>query len=551
MTDGFSREIAIRALASPDEERLLAALSDVQNRGELAALELGYADAVAKHLGSKSSAVVAAAAAALGGMGSAGAKYSDFVATVLDSDAPKVQTAAATALGAFGASALEHGDKIAAVVGSATQDSVKLAAIQALGKIGAEGKADFLAGLLGEKSPDVQAAACVALGGLGSTGLKKAGDIAKKLSGADTKCAACNALSTLGGEAVAPNVEAIVKNCLPAEDMLTRQEALAALGKAPEAALKATSSISGLLTNGSPAVRAAATLCLGNMGEKAAEQAPAVTKLLADENEDETWIPLQVGGGSTREPMAMRKPKCAALVALGAMKAAAYINDIVGLLGDADWEVRFCAVEALGVIGEPAKEVAGKVADLMDDDTYPVRAKACFAIGQLKADDQADKLSEMLADKGQVVRAEAVAALGKMGEAGNQYTGDMAKLLSDISQNVRSAACGALAELGESGRPYASVVAKLLSDPDYNVCADACTALSKMGAYGAAFAEDVASLLTSPYPPLRAAAASALGRMGEEAIDFHGALKALGDDPDAAVVKAASSAAAALTAADA
>merc|ERR1712226_440457 len=99
-------------------------------------------------------------------------------------------------------------------------------------------------------------------------------------------------------------------------------------------------------------------------------------------------------------------------------------------LQEDDWEVRFCAVEALGVMGEAARDASGKVAELLDDDTYPVRAKACYALGMMRADDQVDKLTEMFQDKAQVVRSEAVAALGMMGEAVQQYTGEIAKLLS-------------------------------------------------------------------------------------------------------------------------
>jgi len=529
----------MKSLMVPTEAKLLASIADLGNKGEQMAMEYGYADAVAKHLSSTSPEVMTATAVALGKMGMAGAKYSDTIAAGLESDSSQLKIAAATALGGFGDAAAKHAEKLVVVISDSTEEAVKIAAIQALGQIGADSKADFVAEMLGDRSPDIQSAACMALGGMLYSGAAKADEIAKKLTSEGTQCAACCALSALGEEAVKPHIAAIVTNCVASKDMITRQEALSALGKTGEDAIDASSQIVSLLTHQNPAVRAAAALALGNIGEKAAGEAGAIVKLLADEQEDDAWIPLQVGGGACREPMAMRKPKCAALVALGGMKSETHVSQIEGYLQDSDWEVRFCAVEALGVIGEAASSTADKVASLLDDDTYPVRAKACYALGAMKAGDQADKIIDMFKDKTQVVRSEAVAAVGMMGEAGHQFTGEIAKLLSDLSPNVRAAAVGALANLGEGGQPYASVIANLLSDPDYNVVTEVCASLGKMGAYGAAFAEDVALMLQAPYSPLKSAAALALGKMGAEAKDFTGSLRALTADGDPEVSQAA------------
>mmetsp|Transcript_59708 Transcript_59708/g.168241 ORF Transcript_59708/g.168241 Transcript_59708/m.168241 type:complete len:312 (+) Transcript_59708:86-1021(+) len=276
-------------------------------------------------------------------------------------------------------------------------------------------------------------------------------------------------------------------------DFLARIEALEALEAAPDKVVSG-SKVTDLLKNQHSGVRASAAVAIGNCGEKAAGKAEAVAALLQDGDEDVSWTVLQVGGGSERPASIMRKPKCGALYALGCMASASHVAAITEALDDPDYEIKMCAVEALANIGSSAKEAAGKIAELMDDETYKVRAKACYALGVFKADDQVDKLSEMLEDSSQMVRAEAVYALGQIGEPAAQYAGLMAKLLLDVSNTVRSSAVVAIANVGEMGHPYASLVATLLNDPSSDVRAEVCTALGKMGVHGAAFEDEVSQL---------------------------------------------------------
>mmetsp|Transcript_160491 Transcript_160491/g.389830 ORF Transcript_160491/g.389830 Transcript_160491/m.389830 type:complete len:548 (+) Transcript_160491:58-1701(+) len=531
----FSREDAVKALNSSNEAALVTNLSYYG----AAALELGYGDAVAKLLGHSSPEVAAAACEAIGNMG--GVKYGDYLP--LAHGSAKVRAAAVGAIGAFGEEGLKYGDKLAKLISetSSADEQVKVVAIQALGMIGAKDQLATVTSLMADKSPDVQGAACLALSSLGG-GDSLASDIAAKLSSEGTRFSAITALAALGEEACKPVVGDIVAKCLSDGDSQTRAEAIGILAKLPEETLSSAGKIKELLKDKNPAVRAAAALSLGNCGGKASSHASDVAALLKDDDEDLAWLPLQIGGGSTREPMAMRKPKCAALVALGAMKAEAEMSQVGEFLSDGDWEVRFCAVEALGIMGPAAKDLADKVGALLDDDTYPVRAKACFAVGSIGAEDLVDRLSEMLQDATQSVRSEAAAALGMMGEAAVQYTHELAKMLSDPSSPVRGAAAGALGNLGDGGKPYASIVASLLYDTDHLVVASACSALGKMDAYGAAFAEDVAWFLEYPVPAVRAAAALALASMGSEGAVYSGQIRSLTGDADASVAKAASQA---------
>jgi len=533
--DELSREDAVKALSSSNEAALVSNLSYYGT----SALELGYGDTVAKLLSHSSPEVVAAACEAIGNMG--GIKYGDYLP--LTHASAKVRAAAASAIGAFGEDGLKYGDKLTKLIADtpSKDEQVKVVAIQALGMIGAKDQLATVTGLMSDKSPDVQGAACLALSSLGG-GASLASDIAAKLGSDDTRFAAVSALAGLGEEACKPVVGDLVAKCLPDKDMQTRAEALSILARLPDETIGSAGKLKELLKDSNPAVRASAALCLGNCGEKASAHAADVAALLQDGEEDLAWLPLQVGGGSTREPMAMRKPKCAALVALGAMKAEANLSEVADHLSDGDWEVRFCAVEAMGIMGPPAKDSVDKIAALLDDDTYPVRAKACFALGALGAEDQVDRISEMLQDTTQSVRSEAAAALGMLGEAATQYSGELAKLLSDPSSPVRGAAAIALGNLGDVGKAYASLVASNLGDTDPLVVANVCTALGKMGAHGSAFAEDVAAFLEHPVAPVRAAAVSALGAMGAEGAQYSGQIRSLTADGDASVAKAASEA---------
>merc|ERR1711879_193115 len=129
----------------------------------------------------------------------------------------------------------------------------------------------------------------------------------------------------------------------------------------------------------------------------------------------------------------MRKPRCAALKALSHMNAESYILAIVEHLLDTDWEVRVAAVDALGAMPTASKQYADGVADLLDDDTYHVRAAACCTLRALAAEDQADRLADSCGDPAQAVRAEAARALGCLGAVGSRYAREVATLTQDVS----------------------------------------------------------------------------------------------------------------------
>merc|ERR1712196_75421 len=122
---------------------------------------------------------------------------------------------------------------------------------------------------------------------------------------------------------------------------------------------------------------------------------------------------------------------CAALSAMGLIGAEQCVDDIGNKLGDDSWEVRVCALEALGFIGKASLSESERIVERLTDDVYMVRAKACEVLAQIHAEENVSSLTPMLKDKSPSVRLAAVNALGVLGDAGAPYSHEVFKLISD------------------------------------------------------------------------------------------------------------------------
>lgn len=482
--------------ASATELEIIQELQTQGAGGELAAAQSDTSDAVSSYVYDPRPEVAASAIEALGCMGAMGAKHYPEVSKMLDNPNAKVKLASCQALGKFGQVASSCAPKLIKIIETASkaEDSVKAAAALSLGLVKADNGADTLTGLLGDSSPDVVSAACVALGSLGAE--SKAMDIGKKLDNDKTKYGALCGLTSL--KACGNFADAIVSKCLGDSDIFTRAQAVMALGSVPGSA----STVAKRLKSDDPGVKAAAAYTLGKMGAKS--YAKDVAALLSDATEDTAWMSMSVGGGGSARSMApLRKPACGALMALGMMGADSFASEVGEKTTDTDWEVRACAAEALGSMGDSAKDISYQLANCLDDDTYIVRAKACFALGACKADDQVDRLAEVLSDKSPEVRSAAAVAIASMGSAGEKYSPDVFALLSTAeASKVKCGAMTALSKMGETAYGYTSVIATFLFDEDPTVVCAAIGALSRMGQYGSAFSEEVLSLKDHAYGPV-------------------------------------------------
>jgi len=299
-------------------------------------------------------------------------------------------------------------------------------------------------------------------------------------------------------------------------DAQTRQASSAAFSGLPSSVLEPLlPEVAELLRSQQPELRCAAALALGFVGKAAQGHVPELVALLQDGSEYAGEMHVQVGGGF-RLPVTARKPKCAALIALGMIGAESEIPKIVKELCDESYEVKLCALEALSSLPNAALAASNDVSFLLEDSHYYVRVKACQCLGVLAAEDAMSSLPELFEDKAPSVRVAALEALATCPSIAESFPAEVAKCLNDPVPQVKAAAVTVLGCMGEMGKCYASLVASLLSDPDPRLQAAACEALGGMGEHGAAFAEEIATCLhSSSHYEVQEAAGAALKRLDE------------------------------------
>lgn len=526
INQSYSRSAIERALADPDDiDGVIGSLQVIGRRGADQSATQGCADIVAQAARRSEVKVVAAAIECLGQLGQEGAEFKDDVAAGLRHDDVSVRLAAVQALGFFGVAARGCASELARLIdiehlgaNGDKHDDVRAAAINALGLVKADSQADNIAQYTDYNNLSVSSAACMALGHLGQPGHKHAPNVACNLDSDSIRFSALNSLVLMGSSVTGKYVDKIITKCLVDKDYWCRQAAVAAIAQAADSVTNSqVDNILALLKHEAPGVRCAACMALGGLRGKGKAHASALAALLkSDDGEDKSGLAIQMGG-SHRVPSQFRKVRVAALAAIGFMEAGDFAADCADHFGDKSWEVRVQAVDSVGMLGDDGAAISNHIAELLEDDVYIVRSKACEVLGKLKAENHVDKLAELFADKCPSVRVSAVEAVGQMGEEASRHSTAVFKLLNDMVMQVRSAACRALGEMGESSQSYACVIAKLLSDPDPDLRLSAMGALGKLGDHGAAFAEEVAECLRDSTPQVRDCATRTLELMSGEA----------------------------------
>jgi HEAT repeat protein len=244
-----------------------------------------------------------------------------------------------------------------------------------------------------------------------------------------------------------------------------------------------------LLTNSlndeSPHVRGLAARKLGDYGAAATSAVPSLTRALADK--EYRWNFLAPDAATQRA-------------------------------------VRFDAAEALGKIGPPAKDAAGKLAALMVQDTDPeVRVSAALALFRVDAGN-ADAMQELIAalknDKsGTAGPEEAARSLAELGPKAAPAFDALTESLNHRHEFVRTWAIRAIRAVG--GTKAVPVLLSALDDKNPQVREAAAEALGELGAISApAVPQLIASLnedddVLSFY--VQRAAAKALGNIGPAA----------------------------------
>jgi len=397
------------------------------------------------------------------------------------------------------------------VAEAATMNMPRVLALKSLGDMGAVSEVKNVAKYLNSPFPDVASAACQSLGRMGDAACFCVADIANKMSSDHTRYSALSALYALGPQLAAQHIDDIIEVGLGAADFPSCYKACTILETWQEEVIASAGSVEKIakLLDGKVHVRCMSAYALGIIG--AGPFVDRIVKLLDDDDEDLSWVPLKSGGALQRPAAAFRKPRCAALEALGVLRSDQHMREIAEFLNNIDWEVRLSATSALTHIGCTASAHSGDVANVLDDEAFLVRAEACMALGAMKAEDQVDRLADMLKDPVHTVRASAAEALGVLGEASEEICDEIFELVNDQSSIVRAAAVSALVELGL--KTYASVIAQMMNDPASNVRIEALKALPHLGERGQAFVDEIPHLLKDEVPEVRMAAAETLEKM--------------------------------------
>jgi HEAT repeat protein len=331
----------------------------------------------------------------------------------------------------------------------------RLAAADALVRLGAKEAAPALLKLLQDTEPSVRSAAAEALGRLRA---KEAVPALRKLLQDKNASVRLRAAEALGRPGPKEAVPALLK-LLQDQDRFVRRAAAEALGRL--GAKEAVPALLKLLQDQDRFARHAAAEVLGRLGAK--EAVPALLKLLQDDR-----------------PFVRR----AAAEALGRLGAKEAVPALLKLLQDQDSLVRHEAAEALGRLGAKEEAVPALLKLLQDDRPF-VRRAAAEALGRLGAKEEAvPALLKLLQDENPSVRLVAAEALGRLGA--KEAVPALLKLLQDTDSSERRAAAEALVRLG--AKEAVPGLLKLLQDKSSHVrdeVAEACLRLRPLSVVGA------------------------------------------------------------------
>jgi len=427
---------------------------------------------------------------------------------------------------------------------------VRVAAVEALGTLRAFALGGELRQCLRSSEPLVAEAGCRAIGCWGEDGQAFASELVACLARgrAVVAAAAARALVAVGGaglrhgEAVAGLLsDTDVDARMAAVEYFAAAGSLACTGAAARVAEGLAASTAG------PAARAASATALGYM--QAGQHAESVAKLLGSSSEADTTAAFWAAGVQPKPPATLRRPACAAAVALGRMgkEGAAHAEAVAALLDEEQVEVVAAAVQGLGLMG--ARDYAERLVELVEDRSPSIRAAACQALGDLSSQlDNSiglDHVSIRLADPHPGVREAAVAAIGKVKLEGSRYLDDVVGVFDDKAGVVQAAAVRAVGGLGSRGELYLARVARVAAQ---GTLAGRLAAIEVLGASALAqdFADDLLELVADPQPEVRVAALRALARAGADAQVAIGQVLEARDDAEPAVRFAAEECAVAL-----
>jgi len=242
----------------------------------------------------------------------------------------------------------------------------------------------------------------------------------------------------------------VLLDALKSEHAAVRAYAARELARKKEAGRETLSS---LMSDDSPEVRASAIEAIGGLGDTA--NADVLLRAL-------------------RDPAAVVR-QCAAR-ALGGLPPAKAGEALLSCLGDADPDVRTAAAEALGAIGD--RNAVPSLCERLRDASPSARVAAAAALGKLKDTRAVAPLCQAANDASERVRWYVADSLGRLQAVSAMPT--LLKLAKDLDARVRESATVALGKLG-SPQTIGRLV-EALKDADERVRAQAADALDAVAA---------------------------------------------------------------------
>lgn len=492
--------------------RALGAEWDVAERAAFALLEAArVADTAADRRG-----VIAAM-----GRGFRNIWLLPFVHRRLSDRDPTIAAAALDAAGGLGFPALE--EAVAAFVGEGAPRALRLAAIGALGRMGAAsgGVIDRLVPLVAaSRDPEEAAAALAALTEIRSVaGRDAALDVLARELEPEVQIAAVRYLAELGALEVLP----VLRRLARSEDTEIRiASSLASRALKAERDRDAAERFLVALSEPDRAVRAVLarrlrTLPVGLVIEVAetmlGDDAAGVVQILGEVREPEVTRFLLAVAAREDFPATVRAR------AIGSIEAdEAWERDELAKVarGDADESLRAAAVQAMGAFATTA-ELIERIGDLATSPSAAIRGSILWALQLAReGSDAAAKLVEpMLDDADPVVRRRAAYVAGNLGL--DKLAPALARRTAPAEDpSLRLAAYVALGELGMPG-VVGDIVTAIKREDDPRVLGAASNALIAAGPEAAQLTQlagRASQLLSAPDARLREAGAEIAGLLG-------------------------------------
>uniref|UniRef100_A0A7S4UUE0 TOG domain-containing protein n=1 Tax=Alexandrium monilatum TaxID=311494 RepID=A0A7S4UUE0_9DINO len=491
-----------------ERQRLLAKLRGLLAEGRSAAAYKGLAGEAANCLSHPHGQVRATACSVLAEMGEAGAPYVAELLKRFDIQErdPEVQKQAMRALGACGGDLTSLQEVTALLEVEVKKPEMQVATLRAMAELGlAESFSETIVTFAKGPRTHVRMAALTALGTLGAEAAAHVDLIAGRVAEPVMRTEALQILGRLGEPAAKYLPQ--VADCLRDSDPSSREaaaEALKSLGRFAGAEHEKTvQKVLKLLDLPDDGAKAAGITALGCLGAQLAggyahriagiltcvAPEPVVARVEKEERLPPPYSPFELrclakcakyGVSQTAEqqpaplepprpaarpppalPSFLRKPNCAAALALARLgkQGQSYIGTIAKMAAAADVELRLACVKALG-------EMDGR--------------------GQV----QAEMILNRFVDKEPAVRAAALAALSRLASRGVELdelvVKKMNSMLVDPDDGVRCAAALAVVEVGG---PYAflgsSKVLPLLKRPQEEAVVVGLKVLGTLGSRGA------------------------------------------------------------------